>query len=548
MTDVLTTILILLFLLVGCTGQRTRMEQVIREAKEQNKNYIPFTTDSLLREAVDYYDRHGTANERLRARYLLGCAYRDLHEAPLAIITWEDAIACADTLSADCDYATLFRVYGQMADVFRRQHLPEKHLVAEKAVSRYAKRAKDTYNYIRGIELQAGVYYALEDSVGIFQTTERARRLYVENGMLQEAAQVYAAAIHFLVNHRHFDQARKLMDIYEKDSGLFNEQGDIVPLREQYYYYKGMYFLGVGQTDSAEKLFRKLLPIKRDMHDAYLGLFSLYQQIQIPDSAFKYAQLYEEALMQHLKDTKIEAVTQAEGMYNYHKHLRIAQEQTRRASRIKSILLCLLVVFSLIAFLFWKYYQRVKEQERKEAERLSRLNVRLMFVMEAYDKAKEELGLLHKDNEASTKAKQEEIAELLRAKRDLEERYASSNAANKFSDFYQSTLIQRLRNVSLDYPKVYASAYEWEQCIDLFKKTFPTFARMACKKNLEEKEWRMLILSHLGYTASMIAAVMNMDSSTVTNNKRSLNGKLFGDKSASTLLWNLNMVIYSPAS
>lgn len=223
----------------------------------------------------------------------------------------------------------------------------------------------------------------------------------------------------------------------------------------------------------------------------------------------------------------------------------MAREQTQRASRIKSILLCSIVLFTLIVLSFWKYYQRIKIKEREETERLAHLNIRLMLVMESYERAKEELKQLQEHSEQSRQAKQAEIEELLRAKRDLEERYVSKTAENRFSEFYRSKLIQRLRNVSLDYPKVYASAYEWEQCIELFKQTFPLFARMAVEKKLEEKDWRLLILSHLGYTASMIAAVMNVDNSTVTNNKRSLNGKLFGDKSASTLLWNLQLAIYS---
>ncbi|MBP5770835.1 MAG: hypothetical protein J6W75_05680 [Bacteroidaceae bacterium] len=71
-----------LLFLTCCTGQRKRMEQIIQDAKEQNLNYVPFTTDSLLLEAVAYYDRHGTSNERLLAHYLFGYAYRDMNEAP----------------------------------------------------------------------------------------------------------------------------------------------------------------------------------------------------------------------------------------------------------------------------------------------------------------------------------------------------------------------------------------------------------------------------------------------------------------------------------
>ena len=61
----------LFILLTCCTHREAQMREVLLQAKEQNLAYIPFTSDSALRQAVDYYDRHGTPNDRLLARYLL---------------------------------------------------------------------------------------------------------------------------------------------------------------------------------------------------------------------------------------------------------------------------------------------------------------------------------------------------------------------------------------------------------------------------------------------------------------------------------------------
>ena len=64
-------------------AQRMRYHLLTMEA--QNKAYVDFTSDSLAKDVVDYYDDHGTANDRLMAHYLLGCVYRDLKEAPRAV-------------------------------------------------------------------------------------------------------------------------------------------------------------------------------------------------------------------------------------------------------------------------------------------------------------------------------------------------------------------------------------------------------------------------------------------------------------------------------
>ena len=87
--------------------------------KAQNKAYVDFTSDSLAKDVVEYYDNHGTANDRLLAHYLLGCVYRDLGESPHAVDCFLDAAACADTTAKDCDFYTLSSVYSQMADQYR---------------------------------------------------------------------------------------------------------------------------------------------------------------------------------------------------------------------------------------------------------------------------------------------------------------------------------------------------------------------------------------------------------------------------------------------
>lgn len=147
----------LLYILVGCTGNRVQMQrlQVIDSlmephpqaaydslcrfdslemgnaprkvamkcrmlmAKAQNKLYLQLSADTKFQEVVDYYDSWGTDNEKMQAYYLLGCVYRDQKDAPKAMMSYKKAVECADTLSKECDYSTLSKVYGQMADIYR---------------------------------------------------------------------------------------------------------------------------------------------------------------------------------------------------------------------------------------------------------------------------------------------------------------------------------------------------------------------------------------------------------------------------------------------
>ena len=161
-------ILLAVLAFAGCDGdRRQQMEALLDRADSLNRAYVPMTggLDSLLLEAARYYDRHGTANEQVRAHYLLGCAHRDMGEAPAALQCYQDAVDRADTLSPDCDYRRLMSVYGQMAELFDAQNLPEDEIDASKKYGQLALMAKDTLKYIRNKELLAKPYFLMGDTL-----------------------------------------------------------------------------------------------------------------------------------------------------------------------------------------------------------------------------------------------------------------------------------------------------------------------------------------------------------------------------------------------
>ena len=109
-------------------------------------------------EVADYYDRHGTPNERMEAHYLLGCVYCDMGEAPRAIDCYLDAAACADTAAADCDFYTMSSIYGQMATLYQQQLLLSYEVGARRKACRYNYLAGDTLYALHEQKMIAGVY------------------------------------------------------------------------------------------------------------------------------------------------------------------------------------------------------------------------------------------------------------------------------------------------------------------------------------------------------------------------------------------------------
>ena len=111
--------------LIGCGGGEEQLRQ-LAELEEQNHSGQPMQNDSLAEALVAYFDRHGNANERMRAKYILGRTYADMGELPRALETYFEAADCADTTASDCDFAKLICIHAQWYCFYFFIFLPKK--------------------------------------------------------------------------------------------------------------------------------------------------------------------------------------------------------------------------------------------------------------------------------------------------------------------------------------------------------------------------------------------------------------------------------------
>ena len=287
-------LLFLLLLLTACDGERSReMSALLDRADSLNRAYVPMTggLDSLLRDAADYYDRHGTSNEQMRAHYLLGRSYYDCEKLTDALEAFQAAAVAADTTSADCNYHTLSLVHTQMADIFHRHYQPRTAIAELIEARRCAYKDRDTIMAIECYFDLSNEYERLGQSDSAFIIAAEAARLFAVMGQNDRAAAAKSATVLMLLDQHRTDEARVAIETY-LTSSYIDSLGNVAPGREIFYYKHGLYYLQVGKTDSAEYLFRKEL---RDGHDinnqiaARKGLQLLYEKIGNADSVAKYA-------------------------------------------------------------------------------------------------------------------------------------------------------------------------------------------------------------------------------------------------------------------
>ena len=218
-------------------SQSDRMYYELLRADAQNKAYVDFTTDSVMAEVADWYDRHGTPNEQMRAHYLLGCTYRDMKDVPMELQCFQDAVEKADTTARDCDLYTLYAIYGQMADIYHSQYLPEEELKTLAICERIAWMDKDTLSAIQAHALQARTYDLIGENDSTLKILNQAYDHYLYLKDTINASRLLGSIISLHIGLNKWNQVKMEMDTYEKQTGYFDNEGELLETSMTSYYY-----------------------------------------------------------------------------------------------------------------------------------------------------------------------------------------------------------------------------------------------------------------------------------------------------------------------
>ena len=513
---------------MGNASRKVVMKQRLLMAKAQNKLYLSMPTDSIFQEVVDYYDSWGTDNEKMQAYYLLGCVYRDQKDAPKAMMSYKKAVECADTLSKECDYSTLSKVYGQMADIYRFQYLHKEAIGCEQKYGYYAARVKDNVSFIQSFDFIANEYLGLGDTLKAIEQTQKCHELFKMHGMQKLAAKTLPTLIYIYLQRSQYNEARCYMDIYEKESGLFNREGNIQEKYEHYYKLKGMFYLGVNRIDSAEYYYRKLGRYGFKYETAQ-GLLSVYRMRLNVDSIRKYSILCEREMDEILNGTQANAVVQAASLYDYTRLQKKIDEEILHKERNKYLwmFICFMVLCSL-GFFVGKY----KRMKNRMSQKIAKVNQRL-------EKASEELSLLQENKDIFIQKKQNEIAALQDKLREYREKYEKYNWLDKEKMLTESDIVVKFMEMAK--PKrihIDPEEEDWQELYVMLKYKPLLFERIR-KGKLSPQEFQICILAYMGMDNTAIAFLINTTTKNVSNAKQKINRKLFDDKRASTLFCNL---------
>ena len=522
-------------------SQQMRYELVYAQA--QNKAYVNFTTDSIVLSLVDYYERHGNANEQMMANYMAGCAYRDLEDALSALKYLNLAVDAVDEKDGDCDLHTLMRVYSQMGGLYQRVAAFENERIADMHAERLAWQIGDTISALRLMWLQACCLFDSRNQSEAIMILDSIAQFTEKNGIQEDPDLIYPIKTDYYLERKDIKCAEILLREYEYKTGILTESLDTLNYDMAHFYLKGKYYNIAQKPDSAIQMFNKLSHLieLRPLYTSqrhglkevsYQGLTKAYSLKHQPDSVIKYANLYCQWNDSSTRAKSSEYLLRYQSLYNYAKVQEQALKAEQKASRLRVIIILLVVFATTIVIVAWLIYQkRLKKERQKQIE----TNKGYQLLLHELEKSADELLLIKTDSERFQREKESEIQKLQTALAMYQDNEQSVEQWSDERAIFACDIAKRLHSLSSHAQK--ATPNELNCLLVTAQNAFPKFyANITdASKGLSHTEITISILIRFRFIPSEISLLLGLSSQRITNLKSSVNQKLFGTQGAKTL-------------
>lgn len=499
-------------------------------AKGMNKGFVDFTTDSVMKQVVAYYDKHGSANERMLAYYLLGCTYRDLDDSPASLDCYLQATEQADTLSRDCDYHTLARIYGQVGDAYLRQKMPLNAKNAYRKNEKYSWIAKDTLEALIAAEAQVNSSIMLESPSQVIEQCLDVYNNYKKFGYPTEAARSLGVPMSSLILTKQYAKVKRYMDIYERESGYFDGKLNPSVNYNYYFYAKGLYYLNI-HSDSAKMCFLKCSNLAKSViakRLAFDGWYRYYKQKNLVDSIKMYADLFIQYSDSVRIQNEVEAMSKTSALYNYsqwQKKAKVQEIENNRAHIVIFLMIVLVIVLIIVVVL---YVKNLRKERQIRKEQLLFVKQQIMMKELELQKSQEELAKMK--NELSSKSSlvldKEKSIMMLKDEIEALTNDCPQDNNESYAMFQQKAMVIKFRELAEK--GIEPSSQQWDVLDNIFESFFKQF-RLSLEKNskLNENEYRICMLVWLGFAPNQMKVLMGMSSSNISNIRKRLSKKLF---------------------
>ena len=505
-----------------------KMRYELLRHKAMNKACITFTSDSVMKEVVDYYDHHGSANERMLANYVLGCVYRDLHEAPMALEYYNKATEQADTTAADCDYGTLYRVYSQMGFLFSKQYLPYQLLDAFGKAVKYAYLAKDTLNAIINYQNRENAYSYLGNKDSVIAINLHAATMFKQIG------NNYAAAIAFGCNYNYYVEKEDTLNALKTFKAYFSTgyegNSEYEDSKAYVLCQKGTYYMFTAQLDSAYNNLQQSLRLCKSYSikaATTKALAQYYAKVNQPAMAMKYALQSSEYNDSDLIEARKTQLQQVKAMYDYSRNQEVAKRAEQKAKRSMQMNY-MIVLACIMLFLLLSYIYRKQLALKKKKIAVSKLLYEDSLLK--LKRLQDEKAKLVSENDNKLvqiiTEKENAISKLVSEIHDIQNRYSLSSMSDAYLVLKNSSIYKKIQCIEA-HPLEEMNEEDWTELADTVEELIPNFIPML-KNRVSDRDYRICLLIRLGIPASLMARLLNLSDAAISKSRKTMLKKLCG--------------------
>ena len=509
-------------------SQSQKMRYELLRHKAMNKACITFTSDSVMKEVVDYYDHHGSANERMLANYVLGCVYRDMHEAPMALEYYNKATEQADTTAADCDYGTLYRVYSQMGFLFSKQYLPYQLLDAFGKAVKYAYLAKDTLNAIINYQNRENAYSYLGNKDSVIAINLHAATMFKQIG------NNYAAAIAFGCNYNYYVEKEDTLNALKTFKAYFSTgyegNSEYEDSKAYVLCQKGTYYMFTAQLDSAYNNLQQSLRLCKSYSikaATTKALAQYYAKVNQPAMAMKYALQSSEYNDSDLIEARKTQLQQVQAMYDYSRNQEVAKRAEQKAKRSMQMNY-MIVLACIMLFLLLSYIYRKQLALKKKKIAVSKLLYEDSLLK--LKRLQDEKAKLVSENDNKLvqiiTEKEKTINKLKAEINDIQEKYSLSSMSDVELALMDSSIYKKIKFIEV-HPKKNMSEEDWKELADTVEKAIPNFIPRL-KNKLSDKDYQICLLIRLGFSTSLIARLLDLSVAAISKSRKTMLKKICG--------------------
>ena len=508
-----------------------RMRYEVCRVNAMNKMFVSLKDEEeAMMRAVEYYEKHGSPDEKMGACLLLGSVYRDIGDAPQALEWFDKAIIHGEK---GTNKTQLAKIHGQKTDLFINQRMFEDALVEVGKMESISRALDEKSLLINAMSIKSTIEYCMGDYQESVNTYKEASSILCNSlHDTVRAARIAASSIASYMRMERYRDAEELFDFYERHSGLFDDEGDILAGYESFYLDKGDYYAAIGDLQKSISFYNKGI-MAQDVNNkcmAYYKLANVYSDMSLSDSVAKYALLACGYSQKYFEELQTNTLQQIEATYNYGRYKQEGAEKALEAERTRNFTYVLLSIFALslgaISFAWYRWRSKKRqeleviksdfEQSKSEALQLSASRRELAKQLEEKNTIIEQLSMSATDSAGMSELDElrRETDSLRSALQDAERRY--KNILERGENIVPSLLLK------LDSGETRLSNGEWEDLEMYVAKIYPSFLPNLFKvlPGLKKEHARIAILVKLGFTPTQMNQLLSLSIQAVSNARR----------------------------